>query len=179
MMTNQEDAATSFTLSFAGVEFCLSPNSIDAITATENDNVMSITKICNGEVLLNLNNFSGSFHVKKKGHGVYNDADEATALQTASESVLSKHDNNGDDHDIIIDAAPAAAADDTLTPNPVEDTPSPKAQEEKKEKLLAEKPNQQKGQQKLNFFGKGDKQKQGGKGKKKSEVCSLDICCVM
>ena len=120
--------------------------------------------------------------MKKKGHGVYNDADEATALQTASESALSKHDNNGDDHDIIIDAAPAAAADDndnTLTPNPVEDTPSPKAQEEKKEKLLAEKPNQQKGQQKLNFFGKGDKQKQDGKGKKKSEVCSLDICCVM
>lgn len=51
---------TTITLSIGGVEFCLTPSS-DAASA---EGVMAISKICNGEVLIDLNNFVGTLHVK-------------------------------------------------------------------------------------------------------------------
>ena len=55
MSTQEEDDTTTFTLSFGGVEFCLTPSCpTEADEATASD-VMSISKVCNGEVCINLN----------------------------------------------------------------------------------------------------------------------------
>ena len=56
-----EAKTTSFTLSFGDVEFCLTPD--DTTNDAEMD-VMSISKISNGEVSIHLNNFSGQLQVK-------------------------------------------------------------------------------------------------------------------
>lgn len=63
--TEEEATATTFTLSFGGVEFCLTPgdNNNNAANAADAD-VMCVSKISNGEVRIDLNNFVGTLRVK-------------------------------------------------------------------------------------------------------------------
>lgn len=58
---SEDDTTTSFTLSFGDVEFCLTPRQ-------NMDDAMSISNIniSNGEVLLDLDNFAGTLHVKNQ-----------------------------------------------------------------------------------------------------------------
>ena len=159
MTSTQEEDITTFTLSFGGVEFCLTPSCpTDADEATASD-VMSISQVCNGEVLINLNNFVGT--LRGKNHRIDAPATTTEQLQATSESVTENNDddgnNGGNDNMSVDDGAP-------LTANPVEDTPSPKAKSEGEEE---DKPKQRKGQQKLNFFGRH--------GKKQDEVCHVSV----
>ena len=86
-------------------------------------------------------------------------------MQATSESVTENNDdddnNGGNDNMSVDNGAPLTP------PNPVEDTPSPKAKSEgEEEDKPATKPKQRKGQQKLNFFGRHDDKKQ-------DEVCHV------
>ena len=162
MTSTQEDDTTTFTLSFGGVEFCLTPSCpTDADEATAFTDVMSITKVYNDEVLINLNNFVGTLRVKN--HRIDAPATTTEQLQATSESVTENNDDddsNGGNDNMSVDNG-------ALTPNPVEDTPSPKAKSEgEEEDKPATKPKQRKGQQKLNFFGRHDDKKQ-------DEVCHV------
>lgn len=56
----EETSTTTFTLSFGDVEFCLTPDTMNNLAS----DVMSISKLSNGQVSINLNNFSGNLHVK-------------------------------------------------------------------------------------------------------------------
>lgn len=159
---------TLFTLSFGGVEFSLAPShQSDADdtyryrTAAAED-MMSVSKICNGEVLINLNNFIGTLRIKNHN---------ATVVNNTGNPELSEYQmrNSGNEENRSIEVLPPAAAaaddDDAIAPNPVEDTPSPhtKSCSETKAAAVSSKP--PKGQQKLNFF-----DKRGGQESKKNEV---------
>jgi hypothetical protein len=163
---------TLFTLSFGGVEFFLAPShqSDDTYryrTAAAED-MMSVSKICNGEVLINLNNFIGTLRIKNHN---------ATVVNNTGNPELSEYQmrNSGNEENRSIEVLPPAAAaaaaaaaaddDDAVAPNPVEDTPSPhtKSCSETKAAAVSSKP--PKGQQKLNFF-----DKRGGQESKKNEV---------
>ena len=162
MTSTQEDDTTTFTLSFGGVEFCLTPSCpTDADEATASD-VMSISQVCNGEVLINLNNFVGTLRVKN--HRIDAPATTTEHLQATTDSVTENNDddNNGGNDNMSVDNGALE-----LTPTPVEVTPSPKAKSEGEEgdKPATDKPKQRKGQQKLNFFGRH--------GKKEDEVCHV------
>lgn len=155
-----QEEETTFTLSFGGVEFCLAPSPTDDASAA-NDHQMSVSKICNGEVLINLNNFVGTLRVKNQTK-MEVDVTASEALP-ATESLM---ENDGDNMSIDIEELPSQNdQSDAVAPNPVEDVPSPQAKSCEEDKP-AEKPKQRKGQQKLNFFGKHGK-KQG----QKSQVC--------
>lgn len=147
-MSSQGNDAT-LTLSIGGVDFCLAPG-----PAAAAENMISVSKIMNGEVLINLNNFVGTLRVKNGGKdGAMEHSAEATALPEATTE--SNDDGNLHD-DRSIDASSVA-----MTPNPVEDTPSPQSKESAGEDEPADKASRQrKGQQTLNFFGKRGK-KQG------------------
>ena len=56
----EEASTTTFTLSFGDVEFCLTPDTMNNLAS----DVMNISKLSNGQVSINLNNFSGNLHVK-------------------------------------------------------------------------------------------------------------------
>lgn len=153
-MTAQEEETTSFSLSFGGVEFCLAP-----ADESKSKNVMTISKMCNGEVVINLNGFAGTLHVKN------NNKINATvaSLPSTGESINNDHREEHNDH-MNIDA-PASPNENlnvavSSQPNPVEDTPSPQAKdsEEDDKQVDQPKPKQRKGQQKLNFGKKGKKQ---------------------
>mmetsp|Transcript_37450 Transcript_37450/g.80837 ORF Transcript_37450/g.80837 Transcript_37450/m.80837 type:complete len:369 (+) Transcript_37450:90-1196(+) len=63
----QEEEDSTFTLSIGGVEFCLTPSpdvDDDDDRHRDNDSMMSVSKIRNGEVLINLTNFVGTLRVK-------------------------------------------------------------------------------------------------------------------
>ena len=155
---------TLFTLSFGGVEFSLAPShqSDDTYryrTAAAED-MMSVSKICNGEVLINLNNFIGTLRIKNHN---------ANVVTNSGNPELSEYQmrNSGNEENRSIEVLPPAAAaddDDAVAPNPVEDTPSPhtKGCSETKAAVSSKPP---KGQQKLNFF-----DKRGGQESKKNEV---------
>jgi len=81
-MPSQEEEATTFTLSFGGVEFCLAPSLKETDAAAD---VMCISKICNGEVLINLNNFVGTLRVKNNKMDA---AASAAFLPTAESSLM-------------------------------------------------------------------------------------------
>ena len=148
-MPSQQEV-TTFTLSFGGVDFCLTPST----AATD---VMSISKLCHGEeVIINLNNFVGTLRVTNPASidAPSNSALPATASPKGKEStkdVMSIAIAEGNE-------APNAAvvAQATEAPNPVEDTPSPQAKGYE-EGDSTEKPKQRKGQQTLDFFGKKGK----------------------
>ncbi|KAL7543334.1 hypothetical protein ACHAXR_012657 [Thalassiosira sp. AJA248-18] len=144
-MSPQEEE-TTFTLSFGGVEFCLAPTN-DADDAT----AMRISKICKEEVLINLNNFVGTLHVKNNKINV---ASSASLPITESTTC---NENDEDDISIGIEAPSSPNDAAAVPPNPVEDTPSPQANSSVNDKP-AEKLKQKKGQQKLNFGKKGKKQ---------------------
>jgi hypothetical protein len=157
---------TLFTLSFGGVEFSLAPSqrTVDdadvAANSTANandDEMLSVSKICNGEVLINLQNFTGTLRIKNHNAGVVSSND----IPNVSEYQV-RNDGNEDDNSRI-DVPLPAEADDADAPNPVEDTPSPRASSETN---AAESSKQQrKGQQRLNFF-----DKRGTQGGQKNEV---------
>eukprot|EP00579_Thalassiosira_antarctica_P016512 CAMPEP_0201933644 /NCGR_PEP_ID=MMETSP0903-20130614/32005_1 /ASSEMBLY_ACC=CAM_ASM_000552 /TAXON_ID=420261 /ORGANISM="Thalassiosira antarctica, Strain CCMP982" /LENGTH=625 /DNA_ID=CAMNT_0048473641 /DNA_START=30 /DNA_END=1907 /DNA_ORIENTATION=+ len=160
-----QEEETTFTLSFGGVEFCLAPSTADDVSV--NNDVMSISKIGNGEVLINLNNFVGTLRVKN--HQTI--AEASSSALPATESLIGNENNEDDNMSIevlsqnetsgaVVAAAVPNPVEETPPPNPVEDTPSPEAKSFE-EVEPAEKPKQRKGQQKLNFFGK--------RGKKQSE----------
>lgn len=164
-----QDDETTFTLSFGGVEFCLAPSSCDASAAA--DDVMCISKICNGEVMINLNGFSGTLHVKN--HNKIAGADSSD-LPVATEDIMGEKKEDDTMMDVeapaspnpAVDAAAAAVALASSQPNPVEDTPSPEARSNLPEQNQEndDKPQNRKGQQKLNFGKKGKNQS------KKTEV---------
>ena len=118
---------------------------------------MNVSKIDNGEVLINLNNYCGTLRVKN------------TALSTC----LKANDDINDDENMSIDNNNLG-----LGAPKVEEEPSPpmKSCEENKEELAADgETKDQKGQQKLNFFGKPGKKVNS----KKSEVCTYDMSFFM
>ncbi len=143
---------TLFTLSFGGVEFTLTPShkNVDSAVATSStsdgngDMMLSVSKICNGEVLINLKNFIGTLRIKNHNASV--------AASTVNPEVSNVNEDN------TLEVPLPAEADDAVAPNPVEDTPSPHAKS-CSETNAAESLKQRKGQQKLNFFDKrGDQE---------------------
>ena len=151
---SESTSSPSFTLSFGGIEFCLEPNIINGENKiNDNDNSINVTKIDNGEVLINLNNYFGTLRVKN------------TALSTGSKA----NDDINDDENMSIDNNNLG-----LGAPKVEEEPSPpvkSSEGNEEEKVADEKTKDQKGQQKLNFFGKSGKKANS----KKSEVCTYDM----
>lgn len=151
---SESTSSTSFTLSFGGIEFCLEPNINGDNKINDNDNSimnMNVTKIDNGEVLINLNNYFGTLRVKN------------TALSTG----LKANDDINDDENMSIDTNNNLG----LGAPKVTDTPSPpmkSCEGNEENKVADEETKDQKGQQKLNFFGKPGKKVNS----KKSEVCT-------
>ena len=154
---SESTSSTSFTLSFGGIEFCLEPNIINGDNKiNDNDNFINVTKIDNGEVLINLNNYCGTLRIMNN------------AL-----SGLKANDDINDDENMSIDNNNLG-----LGAPKVEEEPSPpvKSSEGNEEDLVAdEETKDQKGQQKLNFFGKSGKKANS----KKSEVCTYDMSFFM
>ena len=148
---SESTSSTSFTLSFGGIEFCLEPR--DNKVNDNDKSIMNVIKIDNGEVLINLNNYCGTLRVKN------------TALSTG----LKANDDINDDENMSIDNNNLG-----LGAPKVEEEPSPpvKSSEGNEEKLAADgETKDQKGQQKLNFFGKPGKKVNS----KKNEVCTYDM----
>jgi len=101
----------TFTLSLGGVEFCLTSNIhpvgiVDESTANSNinadgNNMMSISKMCNDEILIQLNNFVGSLQVK--AHGIYDAGGsskancEADVAVTEKRALATASDTEGED----------------------------------------------------------------------------------
>jgi hypothetical protein len=147
MPSSQEnnETITTFTLSFGGIEFCLSPSiavsrSSDYVDdAARSAAVMSIAKIRDGEVSIDLNGFVGTLRVRDRNAVVR--ADVVVAATTES-PIIGRNDDEDDDRRTRSGAgglpsslrddgtsgaagAAAAAAAAAAPPNPVEDTPSP------------------------------------------------------
>lgn len=159
MPSQQEE--TTFCLSFGGVDFCLAPSAVHDAARSD---IMSISKICAGEVWINLNNFVGTLRVK---HPTMMTVPSNSALPTTESLTGKENVEDGMSIDIAEGAEAsnaAVVAPATEAPNPVEDTPSPQAKGHE-EGEPSEKLKQRKGQQKLNFFGE--------KGKKKKSVASM------
>lgn len=180
MPTQEEE--TTFTLSLGGVEFTLAPT-VGNEAGPAADNVMSVSTIGDSEVLINLNHFVGTLRVRNR-KAVADAATSSRIDMPATENLVQNEKNEDAMSTVDVDAlspqsqiggVDAAAPAPVAAPNPVEDTPSPPAKScaEANEKPLVEKlkqrKGQQKGQQKLNFFGK-----HGKKNYKKKEVC----CCI-
>lgn len=86
----QEEEETTITLSIGGVEFCLTPSATDDDEddySADAANSMSISKICNGEVLINLNNFVGTLRVKN-----YNIGAALPTVNNAKKRAAHNHD---------------------------------------------------------------------------------------
>ena len=79
-----DESNTTFTLSFGNVEFCLTPDTATD-SAAANDNVISISKMNKGEVLINMKNFSGRLHVKNLNAIIDDDDDTNTGMDTVVE----------------------------------------------------------------------------------------------
>lgn len=146
---------TLFTLTFGGVEFTLAPihknvdDAVDTIS-TACDDMLSVSKICKGEVLINLRNFVGTLRIKNNNANVAT----STIKPEVSACQVNQNDDNKDDSIKV----PSPVADDAVAPNPVEETPSPHAKSCSSETKATESlTKQRKGQQKLNFFDKGKK----------------------
>ena len=145
MPSSQEnnETITTFTLSFGGIEFCLSPSiavsrSSDYVDdAARSAAVMSIAKIRDGEVSIDLNGFVGTLRVRDRNAVVH--ADVVVAATTES-LIIGRNDDEDDGRrtrsgagglpsslrdDGTSGAAGAAAVAAAAPPNPVEDTPSP------------------------------------------------------
>jgi hypothetical protein len=154
IMPSSQEIDTTFTLSFGGVEFSLTPASggggsnddddDDDAVATERPAgaaVVSVTKMRDGEVTIDLNGFVGTLRVTRGrdchvARGARDVVATASAkcpptMTTEGEPV----DGNHDDGDRTTGAAARDDASDaalvvsaaTAGPNPVEDTPSPNA----------------------------------------------------
>ena len=191
MPSSQENDIT-FTLSFGGVEFSLAPASggghrsnDDYIAVMPPCAVVSVTKICNGEVTIDLNGFVGTLRVTKGRGDVVTTASTPPSTMT-TEGLIGNDDDEdrttGASHDETSDAAAVAAAATTTTaagPNPVEDTPSPNAKsrvggveaeveaddEEETATKAGRRTRNKKGQQKtLDFFGRRNENKRGRDG---------------
>ena len=149
---------TKFTLSFGGVEFCLAQEEDTDGTSAADNNVMSISNLGNGGVIINLNNFVGTLRVQNLNK-------KNSATTDGSALPATEHVNREDD--CIVASPNADEKSEAEVPNPVEDTPSPPSKGCADIIEPVEKPKQQKakGQQKLNFFGK-----HGKKQSKKNEV---------
>ena len=210
MPSSQEnnETITTFTLSFGGIEFCLSPSSAVSRSSNDDDDdyvddaarraaVMSIAKIRDGEVSIDLNGFVGTLRVWDRNAVVR--ADVVVAATTEKSPIIGRNDDEDDDRrtrsgaggltsssrdDGTSNAAAAAVAAEAAPPNPVEDTPSPNAKgravgggEEADEEEEEEKPAKADGgrrkkgqQQKLDFFGRNGN-KRGRVASKVSERC--------
>ena len=79
-----DESNTTFTLSFGNVEFRLTPDT-STDSAAANDNVISISKMNKGEVLINMKNFSGRLHVKNLNAIIDDDDDTNTGMDTVVE----------------------------------------------------------------------------------------------
>lgn len=65
-MPLQGEEETTITLSIGGVEFCLSASNSGGSNADDNDTTMFLSKISSDEMIINLKNFVGKLHIKKK-----------------------------------------------------------------------------------------------------------------
>jgi len=167
-MPSQEEA-TTFTLSLGGVEFCLAPSAADGSSAADNDDVMmSVSNMSNGEVVINLNKFVGTLRVRNRktiaeppGGSVSVPATESLVEHEKNEDTISVDAPSSHEPADAVLEAPVVAT--VAAPNPVEDTPSPQSKSCAMDEPPAEKLKHQKGQQKLNFFSKHGKKKQSKK----------------
>ena len=133
-MPSQQDV-TTFTLSFGGVNFCLEP-----ALAQHSEDVISITKVCGDQVVINFNNFSGVLRVH---NGIIpSGAVEPSALATTEED---------EETFSVKEEQPVPAVPDAVP----EDLPSPKGSPVH----TKEEPVKTRGQQTLDFFGR---KKEGG-----------------
>lgn len=64
-MPSQQDA-TTFTLSFSGVDFALEPHANEYYTAADEEGVLSIAKVTNEQVVIDFRNFSGVLRVANR-----------------------------------------------------------------------------------------------------------------
>ena len=168
---------TALTLSFAGVDFCLTPKLVGAgetsscHTGTA-EAMMSISNVCSSEVLINLNGFVGTLRVSfpscREGCGF-------TASSHATGSLVANDDSFGEiskasiENGILPKIAHGndGSSPSRQVPDPVpEDVPSPEMKICTEEKPTIDSIKKTKGQQKLNFFGNptnGPKKRNGGK----------------
>lgn len=186
-MPSQPEAETTFTLSFGGVDFCLTPSAAahhDAAAAAgsdsdDSDGVVSVSKVCRGEVRLRLANFTGTLRVVAHPPPVTAVATHPPVVAAApvtDRKAARREVEEGATQ--VEDASFGGAASDAAAPTPVEDTPSPQAKcggDDDGPGKPEPKPKQRRGQQRLNFFGKKGKQQ------KKSEVrlryLPCRLCC--
>ena len=93
IVEEEEEANTTFTLSFGDVEFCLTPDTTNVAT-----DVMSISKISKGEVSIQLNNFSGNLHVKGSNMFIEDvNADDETVEDVNAEDETVENVNTEDE----------------------------------------------------------------------------------
>jgi hypothetical protein len=142
-MPSQQEV-TAFTLSFAGVNFTLEPN-------TDQADMLRIAKVAGDEILIDFTAFSGLLRVTK-----VNNSNSMNALQfsEAQQTALTENESImelADDEALNNERAPPSVLPDAVP----EEMPSPEIKVENKEK--------RKGQQKLDFFSK----------KKESKVCAF------
>ena len=92
LSSSETDAmSAAFTLSFGGVDFCLTPN-IGHVSDVTNA-VMSISKVCGSEILINLNNFEGTLRVAPSSILQTNKTSNADSLTaTATEELAESND---------------------------------------------------------------------------------------
>jgi hypothetical protein len=142
-MPSQQEV-TAFTLSFAGVNFTLEPN-------TDQADMLRIAKVAGDEILIDFTAFSGLLRVTK-----VNNSNSMNALQfsEAQQTALTENESImelADDEALNNERAPPSVLPDAVP----EEMPSPEIKVDNKEK--------RKGQQKLDFFSK----------KKESKVCAF------
>ncbi|KAL7513119.1 hypothetical protein ACHAXN_010177 [Cyclotella atomus] len=133
-MPSQQEV-TAFTLSFAGVNFTLEPN-------TDQADMLRIAKVAGDEILIDFTAFSGLLRVTK-----VNNSNSMNALQfsEAQQTALTENESImelADDEALNNERAPPSVLPDAVP----EEMPSPEIKVENKEK--------RKGQQKLDFFSK-------------------------
>ncbi|KAL9186967.1 hypothetical protein ACHAXT_010687 [Thalassiosira profunda] len=150
----------ALTLSFDGVDFCLSPS----VGSAAGD--VSVSKLGDGdEVVIHLNQFSGSLRVKTKSQTTSSAA--AGDALPATESLLGRQSQD-DDASVESGPNPANEQPDGAAAPMVEvgDTPSPQQAKSPPEDMSDEK-KPKRGQQKLNFAlkasGRESKEKGGSK----------------
>ena len=149
----EQDSATSFTLSFGGVEFCLTPSTTPprhhANSFSNNvpppSPLMSISKVGNDEAVIDLNGFVGTLRVVTKKHAnsthsmwdFLNKGSNTSAMTTPSVNALSlpaTTTTNENDEDLLTydngNMADMLQMEDTSS-RIVEDTPSPTIKKKK------------------------------------------------
>lgn len=143
-LSNATMQPQALTLSFDGVDFCLSPSV--GSDAAAGDDVVTVSKLGDGdEIVIHLNQFSGSLRVKANSQAATGDALPATESllggQSQDESVSVASGPNPANEQPDGAAAPMVEVGDTPSPQQAKSPPEDMSDEKKPKR----------GQQKLNF----------------------------